>query len=245
MHIHADPSTNLLTISPEGAISAEDIAELKQAANDYINANDRVPNLLIHAKSFPGWEDFSAMTRHIQFVRNHQKMISKVAIVGDGVLLNLLPPLADVFVSARLRHFPEKALDRAKSWLTTHETAAGGFKLLGGFPNDVIALDVVGKISSEAYRDMLVPLVSEKLKRHDKLKTLVRIGPEFEGYTAGAVWDDARLGLGHLTTFAKVALVTDIDWLRHSTKFFGHLTPAQVLVFDIDDMSDAEAWIRT
>ena len=73
----------------------------------------------------------------------------------------------------------------------------------------------------------------------------MRIGPDFEGYTAGAVWDDARLGLGHLTTFTKVALVTDIDWLRHSTKFFGHLTPAQVMVFDMDDMSDAEEWIRT
>ena len=37
------------------------------------------------------------------------------------------------------------------------------------------------------------------------------------------MWDDMRFGFSHLTTFSKLALVTDIDWIRKSAKLFGGL----------------------
>ena len=59
------------------------------------------------------------------------------------------------------------------------------------------------------------------------------------------MWDDMRFGFSHLTTFSKLALVTDIDWIRTSAKLFGSLMPTEVMVFDVDDFDDAKNWIVT
>jgi hypothetical protein len=82
------------------------------------------------------------------------------------------------------------------------------------------------------------------LKQHDKLKLLFVAGPYFDSYSAGAMWDDARFGLAHITTFSKLALVTDHDWLRHSVKLFGALMPTEIMVFSMTELDDARAWIR-
>lgn len=243
--ISPDTTANVLTIAPDGPFAQSDIAALTQTMDDYINAHDKVPNVLIDAGGFPGWEDLSALAQHFKFVRAHEKLIDKVAVVGDGVMLNALPSLLNIFAKAKLRHFSNAQKDAAHDWLTSSDEAAGGYRLLGGFPNDVIAIEGNGKITAETYRDLLIPLVAEKLQRHDKLKIFAKLGPDFAGFSTGAMWDDARLGLGHLTTFAKVALVTDLDWIRHGAKFFGHIMPSDVMVFDLKDEAEAAAWIKT
>jgi hypothetical protein len=57
------------------------------------------------------------------------------------------------------------------------------------------------------------------------------------------MWDDARFGLTHLGDFSKIAVVSDIEWLRQSVKLFGPLIPAPVQVFHNTDIEDAKRWI--
>ena len=57
------------------------------------------------------------------------------------------------------------------------------------------------------------------------------------------MWDDTRLGLSHLTGFLKLAIVSNLAWVRQSAKFFGPLVPAQMHVFALDELEDAKAWI--
>lgn len=243
--LQTDSEANLVIVTPEGAISEADIAELTEGVNGYINAHDKAPNVLIDAGKFPGWQDLSAMGEHFKFARDHQRLIAKVAVVGEGILLNVLPSFLNIFAKAKLRHFPTAQRDLAITWLTAEEEQAGGYTLLDGFPNDVIAIEGEGKITADTYRALLAPLVAEKLKRHDKLKIFAKLGPDFEGFSAGAMWDDARLGLGHLTTFHKIAIVSDLEWVTHGAKFFGHIMPSELVVFSLENEDDAAEWIRT
>ena len=41
---------------------------------------------------------------------------------------------------------------------------------------------------------MLVPAAEERLARHKKLRLLYHLGPDFAGFTAGAMWDDTKIG---------------------------------------------------
>ena len=50
-------------------------------------------------------------------------------------------------------------------------------------------------------------------------------------------------GLTHLTQFDRIAVVTDVDWIRNSVKVFGFGMPGEVHVFAIDDLLEAREWV--
>lgn len=234
---------NVFIVSSDAEITAEAIVGLSKTLNDYINMHDRVPNLVFRAHTVPHWKNFDALKHHFQFVRNHHKLIKKIAVVSDSKLIWLVRPIVDHFTGAKVRRFPEKAFDDAVNWAEMEDDHPGEFIKIDGLPDDVVAIDARGLITAQDYEDNLVPLVETKLKSHDKLKLLMVAGNYFNGYSGGAMWDDARLGLSHYTSFSKVALVTDVEWMRHSAKLFGPLMPAEVMVFNLDELEDARAWI--
>ncbi len=245
MKIEIKEKENLFVISPEGKISKDDIGRLVEEMNGYINEHDRVPSLVIVTATAPMWTSFDALKSHLSFIHERQKIVPKVAFVTDSVLLSLAHPLADVFTGAKIRRFKADALDDALNWAAMEEDHPGAITEIEGFPRDVIALRFSGLITSKDYTESLVPLIDSAAKEHDKLKLLCVLDQYFDGYSAGAMWDDMRFGFSHLTTFSKLALVTDIDWIRKSAKLFGSLMPTEVMVFDVDDLDDAKKWILT
>ncbi len=69
------------------------------------------------------------------------------------------------------------------------------------------------------------------------------LGDEFTGYSAGAMWDDAKVGMHHLFSWERIALVTDHDMYGRMTRGFGFLMPAQVKVFGTAELDAARAWV--
>ena len=238
-------SENIFLLTPKGSISADDFEKCSAELNNYINEHDAIPSLVFVVANLPHWKDFEAMSAHFHLVKDHHTIIPKVALVSDSKLLAVIRVFADLFIGARIRRFPEYALDDAINWAAMETDNPGSFIVMDGLPADTIGIDARGLIGASEYRDTLEPLVDGKLKEHDKLKLLAVAGPYFDGYSAGAMWDDARFGLNHLTTFSKMALVTDHDWLRHSAKMFGMLMPTEVMVFEMAELEDAKAWIKT
>ena len=67
--------------------------------------------------------------------------------------------------------------------------------------------------------------------------------PPFEGFDAGAMWEDFKVGVGHLTGLERVAVVTDVDWIRHAVGVFRFLMPGTVRVFPTNEAAAARSWI--
>jgi hypothetical protein len=236
---------DVIIATPKGVLSAGDVKSLAARINDYINSHDRVPNLVLHTVGLPHWNDFAAFREHLKLVRDHHKVIRKVAVVSDSTLIGVIRPVVDQFTGAKVRRFPERALDDAVNWATMEEDHPGEFVQIEGLPNDVVGIDAYGLITARDYEDTLIPLIQSKLETQEAVKVIFVAGKYFDGFSGGAIWDDARLGLMHLRSFSKLAVVTDVDWLRHSAKLFGPLIPAEVMVFDLEDLDDAKAWIAT
>ena len=89
-------------------------------------------------------------------------------------------------------------------------------ELLQGFPDDIVAIAYRGRVSGKDYETVLVPAVEAALTRHDKVRLYCEIPDGFEGFDAAAVWDDWKLGFGHLTRWGPVAAVTDVAWIRNT-----------------------------
>lgn len=243
LQIAIDTRENIAVVTPEGRISADHIKDVASKLDAYINETDRVPNLVLHAKSVPFWADFDALKQHMKLIKDHHKLIRKVAIVSDTKLLWLARSIVDHFVAANVRRFNEDSIDDAIAWAKVEGDHPGAIVEIEGLPGDVVGIDIRGLITSQDYTETLIPLVSQREKEHGKLKMVCVVGDYFDGYSPGAMWDDLRFGFSHLTTFSKLALVTDQDWIRTSAKVFGMLMPTQVVVFELEDIEDAKAWI--
>ena len=71
--------------------------------------------LVIEPSQPLGAEDFER-DRHLRFIREHHRRVSRIGVAEDGVLADAGPTLANAFVEAELKHFAYDRLDEAIRW---------------------------------------------------------------------------------------------------------------------------------
>ena len=104
-------------MTPEGALSESDFAAAASVIDPYLESQGNLNGLIICTEKFPGWDSFSGMISHIKFVKDHQKRLSRVALVTDSELGSLAEQMAGHFMSAQIRHFPFGQIEEAKHWI--------------------------------------------------------------------------------------------------------------------------------
>jgi hypothetical protein len=116
-------------------------------------------------------------------------------------------------------------------------------ELIDGLPDNVVAVRATGQVSGTDYETVLIPVVEEKFSTRDKIRFLYVIGPDFKKFTTTALWDDARVGLHHLTGFERVAVCTDISWIVTLVKGMAMVMPKRIRWFESADFEQAKTWI--
>ncbi|MGA9443537.1 MAG: STAS/SEC14 domain-containing protein [Methyloceanibacter sp.] len=107
----------VLIVRPEGPLSAQDFSALTTDTDAYITAHGALKGLMICAKAFPAWDNIDAAISHFKFVRDHHRLIAKVAVVTDSEVLSLLPVFASHFVKANVKHFKGNEEAKALAWI--------------------------------------------------------------------------------------------------------------------------------
>jgi hypothetical protein len=110
-----------------------------------------------------------------------------------------------------------------------------------GLPPSVLGFEVNGALHADDYRDMLLPAVEAAIQRGEKVR-IVLVFERFDGLSGGALWQDLKLGVEHLTHWERIALVTDIDWMIQLTALFGWMTPGELKRFPLAEREAAIAW---
>ncbi|MEA5468274.1 STAS/SEC14 domain-containing protein [Spirulina sp. 06S082] len=117
------------------------------------------------------------------------------------------------------------------------------FKILTDLPDRVLAVSAVGKITADDYEKVLMPMVEEKLTKYGKVRILYQIGNEFNTFSMMALWDDAKFGLAHWKDWEKIAVVSNIGWLRGTIWTFKWLMPSKFKLFQNAKLEQAKQWI--
>ena len=108
-------------------------------------------------------------------------------------------------------------------------------------PAGVIGFEAAGKLRAEDYRDVLLPAI-ERAAAGGDVRVVIQIN-DFDGLTGGALWQDLKMGIEHFRGWKRIALVTDIEWMRHMTTMFGWMTPGEVKHFALADRAAAITWV--
>lgn len=114
---------------------------------------------------------------------------------------------------------------------------------LTDFPSNVVAFVCKGRVSKADYDAVLVPSVLNALRTHDKVRLYYETDADFAGIEPGAMWEDFKVGMEHLTRWERIALVTDVEWIKQTVRLWGFLMPAPIRVFPTSEAAQAREWI--
>jgi SpoIIAA-like len=112
-------------------------------------------------------------------------------------------------------------------------------ELLEGLPSNVVAFAVRGRVTKQECREILTPAIEKSLRWRDKIRLYYELGSRFPG----SGWDDLDIGFEHASRCERIAIVTDIAWVRLTVKAIRFLIPGQIRVFATIEAAEARAWI--
>lgn len=116
-------------------------------------------------------------------------------------------------------------------------------EVIQSLPANVLGVRAKGHVTAEDYEKILIPAVEAALCQRDKIRLYYELGNEFEGMDAGAMFEDFKVGIGKLPHWEKLAVVTDVKWIKQAVSAFAFLIHGMVKVFPVSEAEAARNWI--
>lgn len=115
-------------------------------------------------------------------------------------------------------------------------------ELIKSLPSNTVGAVYSGHISRADYEKVLIPAVEAAIRANKKVRVYIEIR-SFNGMDAGAMLDDFMVGTRHLTQWERIALVSDVDWIKHAVKAFAFLFHGELKLFPLAEADAARNWI--
>jgi hypothetical protein len=110
-------------------------------------------------------------------------------------------------------------------------------------PGNVLGFSAKGTVTRLDYETVINPAVEALISKQRKVRLLYHLGRDFSGFETAAMWEDTKIGLKHLASWERIAVVTDVEWIRGAMKVFGFLLHGHVRVFQNDELTAAREWV--
>lgn len=114
-----DNINHIAILEPDGELTSQDFEKASKLIDPMIEETGKLSGLIIHTKSFPGWDSFGAFLSHMRFVKDHHQKISHVALVTDSSLGGFGEKVASHFISAEVKNFDFNQLEQARRWIVS------------------------------------------------------------------------------------------------------------------------------
>ena len=108
---------NYCLIEPQGPLSKDDFLEIASQIDPIIESKGQLDGLIIKTREFPGWEGLGDVIEHFRFVKNHHRVIKKVALVTDAGVGEIFPSIVGHFVKAEVKHCKLDDNEAAVEWV--------------------------------------------------------------------------------------------------------------------------------
>ncbi|MFC1833137.1 STAS/SEC14 domain-containing protein [Thermodesulfobacteriota bacterium] len=117
-------------------------------------------------------------------------------------------------------------------------------EVLAESAGNIFGIRASGKVTADDYEQVLIPRLKEVIEAHGKARVLYYMADDMEGFELGAMWDDAKFGLGHRDEFEKIAVVGGPQWVQWGAQVGAHFMKGVLRVFPGDQLQEAWEWVR-
>lgn len=108
---------------------------------------------------------------------------------------------------------------------------------------DKVYMVATGKLDDTDY-DRMLPLLRQKIEQYDQISWYFEM-QDFEGWSASALWRDAKFDLKNKEHLKKVAIVGQKKWHELMTESMKPFTDADIRYFDEEEAEQAREWINS
>ena len=111
-----------------------------------------------------------------------------------------------------------------------------------GLPSNVVGFRARGEVTMKDYREIVFPEVELQTDRNHQLNYVFVVDTSLKDFSTGAWISDAWLGLKKIAKWRRVAIVSDVEKIRHFTDQAGHFAPGEYRGFKMSELNDAISW---
>jgi hypothetical protein len=113
---------------------------------------------------------------------------------------------------------------------------------ISDMPAGTIGFEAVGEVEEDDWERLVEPVLRHEIARGQKIRLLYLLGPagRVEGEAMSA---DTGFRARHATSFERVAVVSDEDWIRPALRGLSFLLPGRARGFPVRDLAAAKAWL--
>jgi SpoIIAA-like len=110
-------------------------------------------------------------------------------------------------------------------------------------PAGTIGFEAVGEVEDDDWERAVEPVLRREIADGRKVRLLYLLGPETREVEGDAMKADTGFRARHASSFERVAVVSDEDWMRPALGALSFLMPGKAKGFRVAELDDAKAWL--
>jgi SpoIIAA-like len=116
-------------------------------------------------------------------------------------------------------------------------------RAISDMPVGTIGFEAVGEVEDDDWEDAVEPVLRREIAGGRNVRLLYLIGNEAREVEGDAMSADTGFRVRHATSFERVAVVSDEDWIRPALRGLSFLLPGKARGFRVRDLAEAKAWL--
>ncbi len=116
--------------------------------------------------------------------------------------------------------------------------------IVPNLPAYVLGIRATDEVTTEDIQNILVPGLQAMVDRYGEIHYLLVLETSIGNFTAGAWWQDMKVGIKHFTRWKKIAVVTEEAGVEKFTDLFSLLVPGEARGFTHSELVQALQWIE-
>jgi stage II sporulation SpoAA-like protein len=115
---------------------------------------------------------------------------------------------------------------------------------IADMPPGTIGFEAVGEVEDDDWEEAVEPVLRDEIASGQKVRLLYLLGPEARDVEGDAMKADTGFRARHATSFERVAVVSDEDWMRPAVRALSALLPGKARAFPVHEQEAAKTWLR-
>ena len=110
-------------------------------------------------------------------------------------------------------------------------------------PAGKIGYEAIGEVEDDDWEQAVEPVLRREIAEGQKIRLLYLLGAEARELEGDAMTADTGFRARHATSFERVAVVSDEDWMRPALRGLSVLLPGRARGFRVSELAAAKAWL--
>jgi hypothetical protein len=110
-------------------------------------------------------------------------------------------------------------------------------------PVGTIGFEAVGEVDDDDWEEAVEPVLRREIADGRKVRLLYVLGPAARDVEGDAIKAGSEFRARHASSFDRVAVVSDEDWIRPALRALSFLMPGKSKGFRVNEIDDAKTWL--